>query len=41
MPDDIVADGIVTADDTGLHFETLSFGTPGQASGACDGDFPE
>lgn len=41
IPDDIVPDGTVTADETGLHFETLSFGTPGQASGACDGDFPK
>ncbi|MEZ5999319.1 hypothetical protein [Hyphomonas sp.] len=41
IPEDIVPEGTVTADETGLHFETLSFGTPGQATGACDGDFPK
>jgi hypothetical protein len=41
VPGDIVPDGTVTADGTGLRFETLSFGTPGQASGACDGGFPK
>lgn len=41
VPEDIVPEGTVTVDETGLHFQTLSFGTPAQASGACDGGFPK
>ena len=41
IPEDIVPDGSVIAGETGLSFEGLSFGTPGQADGACDGGFPK
>jgi hypothetical protein len=41
VPGDIVPEGIVTAGEDGLRFETLSFGTPGQAGGVCNGGFPK
>ena len=40
IPEDIVPDGTVVLSDDALSFETLSFGTPGQAEGVCTGSFP-
>ena len=40
IPEDIVPDGTVVLSDDSLSFETLSFGTPGQAEGVCTGSFP-
>nr|WP_321509376.1 hypothetical protein [uncultured Hyphomonas sp.] len=40
IPEDIVPDGTVVLSEDALSFETLSFGTPGQAEGVCTGSFP-